>query len=211
MAATRIWFLRHGETAGGTAGSFLGRSEADLSPLGRHQAQAIAEYLKEAQVDAVLSSPRRRAKDTVAPLAAAHGIPVRTVAGFAEMDFGKWEGLHWDAILRLDRDYAERWQKDPAGSAPGMDGETCAAFHTRVNGAMESIVSEFKGRSVVLGGHAGTSRAILATILGLDYMDTFAFAQDYGCLNAAAWSDEGAAQIALMNFVPGPRSTVAGD
>ncbi|MFO1533428.1 MAG: histidine phosphatase family protein [Thermoplasmatota archaeon] len=211
MQPTRLWFLRHGEPGGGMAGAFLGRTEADLSPLGRHQAEAVKEYLRDAQVDAVLASPRRRAKDTVAPLAAVHGIPVRPVAGFAEMDFGKWEGLHWDAILRLDRGYAEAWQADPAGSPPGMDGEGCDDFQGRIDAALASVLDEFRGRSVVLGAHAGTCRAILANILRRPYLEAFAFAQDYGCVNAAAWPEGAGAQIALTNFVPGPRSATGGD
>jgi len=210
LTATRLWFIRHGEPADGVAGAFIGRTEVDLSPLGKHQAEALKEYLKDAQVDAVLSSPRRRARDTVAPLAAGHGIPIRTVAGFAEMDFGRWEGLRWDAIVAQDPDYAERWQANPA-AIPCPDGESCAQFQARIESALESFLSEFRGRSVVLGAHAGTNRAILAHILGRPYMEAFAFAQDYGCINAAAWSEEAGAQVALVNVVPGPRSAVNGD
>lgn len=211
VAPTRLWFLRHGEPEARFVGAFIGRTDVDLSPLGRHQAQAIAEYLRDARIDAILASPSRRARDTVSPLAAVHGIPVRTVPDFAEMHFGQWEGLHWDAILRRDRGYAEAWQRDPAGSAPGVDGETCQAFQERVASGLGALLEEFRGRSVVLGGHAGTGRAILASILGLPYLQAFTFAQDYGCLNAAAWSGGAAGQVAMVNFVPGPRSASAGE
>jgi ribonuclease H / adenosylcobalamin/alpha-ribazole phosphatase len=207
---TRIWFLRHGEVEEQYRGAFIGRTDAKLSDLGRHQAEALKAYLEEAQVDAVLSSPRRRARDSVAPLAAAHGIPVRTLDGLSEMDFGRWEGLHWDAILQQDGDYAREWQQDPS-ALPPPDGESCAMFQERIDDTLRDVLDEFGGRSVVLGAHAGTNRAILANILRRPYLDAFVFGQDYGCLNAAAWVPETGGQIALVNFVPGPRSDSSGE
>lgn len=191
-------------------GAFIGRTEAELSDMGRHQAEALKEYLRDAEVDAILSSPRLRARATVSPLAAAHGIPVRTVPGFAEMEYGRWEGLHWEEILRLDRDFANRWQSDPAALAiPG--GESVQEFEARVAAALGETLVEFRGRCVVLAAHAGVSRAILAGILGIPFLEAFAFAQDYGNLNAAAWDEAGRGQVALVNFVPGPRSASAGE
>jgi len=212
VATTRLWFLRHGEPEARWVGSFIGRTEADLSPLGRHQAQAIAAFLADAHVDAVLASPRRRARDSVAPLAAAKGIPVRIVPGFAEMDFGRWEGLHWPDIERQDPDYAARWQADPS-SLPCPGGEGCPDFQERIETTLAATLEEFRGRSIVLGAHAGTCRAILGSVLGLTYVHSFAFAQDYGNLNAVAWPEEafGAGQIALVNFVPGPKSATSGE
>ncbi|MES2155956.1 MAG: histidine phosphatase family protein [bacterium] len=205
MQPTRLWFLRHGEIEAGKVGAFIGRSEADLSPLGKHQAEAIKVYLESAAVDAIVASPRRRAKDTVRPLASASGRIVDVRPGFAEMDFGSWEGKMWEDILRSDAAIAEEWQADPGAVAcPG--GESGNAFAARIDEALANLLAEFKGRSVVLAAHAGTNRAILGHILKRPYMDCFAFAQDYGCINAAGWSEEGFGQIALVNFVPGPRA-----
>lgn len=211
MDPTRLWFLRHGEVEARFVGTFLGTTDAALSPLGRHQAEAIKEYLQEAPVDAILASPRRRARDTVAPLAAARGIPVQVRKNLAEMDFGKWEGLTWDQIVQRDRDTATAWEKDPAGVAcPG--GESCGTFHERVEAELQALQEEWKGRSVVLAGHAGTNRCVLAHVLRKPYVECFAFAQDYGCVNAVGWSPEsGFGQVALVNFVPGPRAERQGD
>lgn len=210
MQPTRLWFLRHGEAEEGRAGQFIGRTEAELSPLGKHQAEAIKAYLEDAQVDAIVSSPRKRAKETVRPLASKLGRIVDTRPGFAEMDFGDWEGLGWKEIEARDEQLAAKWQADP-GDIPCPNGESGNQFSARIDAALAQLLAEFKGRSVVLAGHAGTNRAVLGNILGRPYMECFAFVQDYGCLNAAAWTPEGQGQIALVNFVPGPRSTHPGN
>ncbi|HLF16895.1 MAG TPA: histidine phosphatase family protein [Candidatus Thermoplasmatota archaeon] len=211
MDPTRLWFLRHGEIEERFVGTILGSTDVGLSPLGRHQAEAVKEYLKEAPLDAIVASPLRRARDTVAPLAAARGIPVEVRKGFAEMDFGQWDGLTWEAVKAKDGEKAIAWERDPATVAP-PGGESADMFFARIEGELTRLLQEFKGRSVVLGGHSGVNRAILAHILKRPYMDCFAFAQDYGCLNAAGWSAEtGFGQVALVNFVPGPRAKAQGD
>lgn len=207
---TRLWFLRHGEVEAGKVGAFIGSSEVDLSPLGKHQAEAIRAYLDGAAVDAIISSPRRRAKETVRPLASALGKIIDVRPGFAEMDFGQWEGLHWDEVVSRDVATAREWQADP-GAIPCPGGESGNMFATRIEAALAGLVEEFRGRSIVLASHAGTNRAILGHVLKRPYMECFAFAQDYGCLNAVGWTEDGFGQVALVNFVPGPRAAQQGD
>jgi alpha-ribazole phosphatase len=206
MAATRLWFCRHGEVEEPWVGAFIGTTDVGLSPLGRHQAEAISAYLEPAPLDAVLSSPRKRALDTISAVARAkeHKLDVRK--DLAEMHFGRWEGKTWEQILELDRDHALQWEKDPANTAPPQ-GETANEFAERVARGLDGLVAEYKGRSVVVGAHAGTNRGIMAAILGRPYMEMFSFAQDYGCVNAVGWLPEGGfGQVALVNFVPGPPS-----
>lgn len=207
---TRLWFARHGEVEAPWVGTFIGTKDVGLSDLGRHQGEAIAKYLEDAPVDAIVSSPRKRALDTIAPLARAKGFKLDIRRDLGEMDFGRWEGLDWPAIQQRDPDHAAKWANDPATiSCP--DGESCDAFFVRVQDELEAVLDEYKGRTVVLAAHAGVNRAILGTVLKRPYLDCFAFAQDYGCLNAVGWGAEGFGQVALMNFVPGSRAEKQGD
>lgn len=208
---TRLWFIRHGEVEAPYVGTFLGVTDVGLSELGRHQAQAVGAFLADAPVDVVLSSPLRRARDTAAPLAAAHGIEVVARDGFREMDFGAWETLSWPQIEARDPDYAPHWQEDPA-TRPCPDGEAAQPFADRVNDTLDAVLEEFTGHSIALFAHAGVNRAILSRLTGRPYMESFVYAQDYGCVNAAAWDiGSGMGQIALVNAVPGPRSVDNGD
>ncbi len=209
---TYLWFIRHGEVEAPYVGTFVGRLDVGLSPVGHHQAEAVKAYLEAAPFDAILTSPRTRARHTAAPLARHLGAEPEGRQGFAEMDFGRWEGLQWPQIEALDEAFAARWAADPTTIAC-PDGEAAGAFARRVQDELAGVLHEFAGRNVALFAHAGVNRAILAALTGQDYMDTFVFAQDYGCLNAAAWSTDqpGAAQVALVNLVPGPRSQSQGD
>lgn len=210
MDPTRLWFVRHGEVEEHLVGAFIGTTDVGLSPLGRHQGEAIAKYLEDAHVDHIVSSPRRRALDTIAPLAKAKGMKLDVRKGFGEMDFGAWEGLHWPQVRAKWAEDATKWEKDPA-SVPCPSGESCDLFYDRIEGELKRLVEEFKGRSVVLAGHAGVNRCVLSHVLRKPYLDCMAFAQDYGCVNAVGWSEAGFGQVALVNFVPGPRARMQGD
>lgn len=207
--ATQVWFIRHGEVEAPYVGTFLGRTDIGLSELGRHQAQAIAKFLEDAPIDAVVSSPRKRALDTAAPLAKALGVEPDVREGLAEMHFGQWECLAWPAIEARDPEFAARWQVDPA-SIPCPGGESAGDFAARAQAAFLEVLQDYDGKTVAVFSHAGTNRALLAHATGMPYMDTFCFAQDYGCVNAGLW-DGTAAQLALMNLVPGPQSEHNGD
>jgi broad specificity phosphatase PhoE len=210
MQATRLWFIRHGEVQADLVGAFIGRTEANLSDLGRHQAEAVAAYLESAHLDAILCSPRKRALDTAAPLAKQRNMRLDIRAGFAEMHYGEWEGLFWPQIEARDPSFAKTWQAEPA-KTPTPGGESVVTFTERVHQELEKVLEEFRGRSVGLVSHAGTNRAVLGHLLGLSTMDCFSFVQDYGCVNAGAWLEGGSAQVALVNFVPGPRSEKDGE
>lgn len=206
---TSLWFIRHGEVDPGYVGTFVGSSEVALSEVGRHQAAAIDVFLQQAGLDAILTSPRVRAQETATPLAEATEMNPEVRHALAEMDFGQWEGRTWADIEAADPDFAATWQSDPTAHAcPG--GESAGDFADRVQQELREILQEFEGRNVAIFGHAGVNRAILAHVIGIPYMQSFTLSQDYGCVNAAGWQAD-LAQVALLNFVPGPRSAMQGD
>lgn len=211
VATTRLWFIRHGEVEAPYVGTFLGSTDAGLSDVGQHQGQAIAGFMDAMELDAVLSSPRKRAMQTAFPTAQVRDIGIETVDWAKEMHFGQWEGLTWPEIVKRDADFAAGWQADP-GATACPDGDVADEFAARVQAGLADLLDEHKGNAVALFSHAGTNRAILSAVTGRPYMESFAFSQDYGCVNAAGWDVEsGHGQIAMLNVVPGPPSEHNGD
>src|SRR5579871_5535577 len=68
---TEVLLIRHGDALPDAAEVVLdGKYDSQsLSALGRRQAQALAERLRDAGIDAIFSSPIPRARQTAAPLA----------------------------------------------------------------------------------------------------------------------------------------------
>lgn len=122
-----IAFVRHGETPPNRAGLLLGRSDVVLTDRGRAQAERLAKVLAGADVERVLSSPLRRARDTAAPIAAACNCRVDVDDRLIEVDYGEWEGRPFGD---LEPAVVARWHDDGSFAPPG--GESLAVVADRV-------------------------------------------------------------------------------
>ena len=75
---TRVHVVRHGEVYNPT-GVLYGRLPGfHLSETGAAQAAAVADFLADRDIVAVIASPLQRAQETAAPIAAKHDLPVDT-------------------------------------------------------------------------------------------------------------------------------------
>ena len=96
--ATTLVLVRHGVTAHTTEKRFSGglaSANPGLSDEGRAQIGAVAKWLQPIadRIDGVVASPVRRTRESADLLASALGQEVTEDAGFAEMEFGAWDGL----------------------------------------------------------------------------------------------------------------------
>ena len=95
---TTLILVRHGVTAHTTGKRFsggLGGDNPGLSDEGRDQIRAVADWISPLAdaVDVVITSPVRRTRESAEILAERLGHSLEEEAGFAEMEFGAWDGL----------------------------------------------------------------------------------------------------------------------
>ena len=137
-----------------------------LSPLGVRQAEALRERLAasgEISSDVLLASILPRAIETAQILAPAlGGIEVDTHCDLCEQHPGECDGLRWE-------DYREQYESDPWSAyrpaSPG--GESWAEFMVRVGAALQRVVQEHEGRSIVVACHGGVIHGSMVRGLGL--------------------------------------------
>lgn len=145
---TRIYFVRHAEPNYSNHDNAL----RELSAKGMADRALVTDYLRDKGIAAVLSSPYKRAVDTVAPLADALGLPVETVDGFRERQIsGAW-------IQDFDA-YSRRQWADFSYKRSG--GESLGEVERRNIAALDGVLARFPEQAVAVGSH-GTA---LATIL----------------------------------------------
>lgn len=150
--------LRHGETAVNAAGALQGRSDPTLTDVGRAQAGRLLAALP-GPLDAVVSSPLRRARETAGAL----GQPVEIDERWIEMDYGEWEGRALASIR--DELWARRWD-DPAWAPPG--GESLLAVGARVRAACGDLLERARDAHVAVVTHVSPIKAAVAWALGAD-------------------------------------------
>ena len=171
MPAHTITLVRHGQTASSARHAYSGRSDIPLTDTGREQAAAAARRLAAAGVDAVISSPLVRARDTAQAIAAATGAPLRVDERLTEVDYGPFEGLDRDAASEAIGTAFEGWRADPFGApVPGM--EPLAAALERARAATADALAQH-GHPVVVG-HQGILRIVLVALGQIAPEDYFA-------------------------------------
>jgi broad specificity phosphatase PhoE len=97
---TRIYLVRHGQTAWNAEGRWQGTLDIPLGELGHLQARALADHLKERPITAIYSSDLSRAHATAEPLARVKGIEIQTDERLRELHFGIFQGLTHEEIRR---------------------------------------------------------------------------------------------------------------
>lgn len=158
---SHIVLVRHGETVGESSTRYHGRNDVVLSRPGRNQARALKETLA-LEVDRVIASPLARAWQTATVLAP--GLNIEIEEAFAEIDFGRWEGLSQEEIVACDPDLFQVWQSGvPEFEFP--EGENKEAFRTRIQQGLKRILS-LESRSMLVVAHKGVVRGLAEGLTG---------------------------------------------
>ncbi len=160
--------IRHGETAWNKQRRIQGsRSNTQLNETGYAQADRIAALLKQQRIDAIYSSPLKRAVNTAQTLATACGPQVRTVPELQEIDAGELDGLSEKEMGQGHLVFWNEWRKgDPSLHLPG--GESLEDLQKRVGWAVERILERHTDDTVAVVGHLFTNLVIICRALGLD-------------------------------------------
>ena len=135
-----------------------------LSPRGVAEAGRLAEALAQLELAAVYTSPLERARDTAAPLARAHGLPLREEPRLLELDFGQWTG---QSVATLQDDPSWRRFNRERGTARIPGGETMPEAVARARDALSEIVAGWGEARVAAVTHGDIVRGLVADALGL--------------------------------------------
>ena len=141
--------------------SLAGRAPGvSLSAEGRAEAEALAARLVTRPIEAIVSSPRERARETAEPFARLRDLPIRLDAGFDEIDFGTWTGASFDALHGQPE--WRHWNVFRS-TAPIPGGETMHAVQARAVAAVQRIGQG----EVAVFTHSDVIKALLAHFLGM--------------------------------------------
>ena len=163
----RLILVRHGETALNAEHRYQGQIDAELSEVGRKQADRLANRFRDETIDTVIASDLRRAMQTAQAIAVPHDITVRVEPRLGEMAFGDWEGLTYDQIKSRWPDEIEAWFTNLLNVAP-PGGETLEQVAARVRVFWDELVSVESEKTVVLVAHGGSLRVLLCLAMGLE-------------------------------------------
>ena len=171
-----IVLARHGETEWNVGEIFRGRIDVELNETGKKQAQLLAEYLRNKKIEAVYSSPLKRALGTAETIADRHQLKVEITPGLIDLDFGEWQGLsHQEVKDKYKEIYAE-WGNSPhLVTMPG--GESLNDVRKRGIAVVNEVTAKYEG-TVILVSHRVVNKVLICALLGLDNSHFWNIRQD---------------------------------
>ena len=152
----RIYFMRHGETAGSLSGQHTGRTDLPLTEHGEKDARELKERLSAVKFSHVFSSPLLRARRTSE--LAGLGDAAKIDADAVEWNYGEYEGQR-PADIRKER---PEWNIFQDGCPHGESPE-------QVSGRADRLISRLRNLegNVALFSHGQFGRVLGARWIGL--------------------------------------------
>ena len=176
---TRLILIRHGETDYTSQGRYCGFSDPSLNEKGIQQSKELAIRLKEARVDKVYSSDLKRAYESAKIIFKNNSIEETT--GFREMNFGLFEGLRYEEVIKVYPKLYREWIDNPL-RVKIPSGEGLGELEKRVKKELSLILSQDAGKIIALVSHGGPIRVILCHLLKLGLESFWKIEQGIGTL-----------------------------
>ena len=114
-------------------------------------------------LDAIVASPMRRTMQTARVVAEDADLPVTPIADLREYDSGEWDGLTEAEAAERDPARLATWLVSPDAAPP--DGESMRAVAARVRTAIERVVADHRGQTVLVVTHAVPIACVLLEAL----------------------------------------------
>ena len=173
---TEIIIARHGQTEWNVGEVFRGRIDIGLDETGVKQAGLLAGYLSGMEIEAIYSSPLKRALETAEAIAHHHNLEVAIAAGLIDFDFGKWQGLQHEEVKEKYKEAYAEWSTNPHRITM-PDGESLGDVRRRVLGVVGEVTARHQG-TVVLVAHRVVNKVLICALLGLDNSHFWDIRQD---------------------------------
>ncbi|MBR1664480.1 MAG: histidine phosphatase family protein [Ruminococcus sp.] len=148
-----IYFTRHGQTTMNTLDHISGVTDCELTDEGRQQALLLAQECERAgDIDTIICSPLKRARDTAKAVADRLGLEIVTDPRLTEWDYGEYEDKHrtTEGFARAKREFGVKMKGG---------GESLLQLAHRVYSCIDDIREKYSDKTVLCVCHGGVCRA----------------------------------------------------
>ena len=166
IEATRVFALRHGQTAWNAEQRLQGQLDIALDDIGLRQATRLAQALAGEGLAAIYSSDLQRAHVTALALAQITGLLVATDPALRERGFGRLEGLTYAEIEDQFPEDALGWRRRQPDFAPG-GGESLTSFAARCVPAVNRLAALHPGQAIAVVAHGGVLDCLYRAATGV--------------------------------------------
>lgn len=199
---TTLILVRHGVTPYTAKKLFSGSGGEDvaLTEQGFHQAAVVGDYLhKRGDIDAIVSSPLLRTRQTAASISERLALDPVLEPGLAEVSFGSWDGLSFSQIQTDWPQETKQWLDSTAVAPPG--GESFDDAQTRVLAARDRITDQFAGQRVVLVSHVTPIKLLISAAVGAPLSALYRMELSPASISVVSFWPDGGSSLRSFNLV----------
>ncbi len=168
---TRLYLIRHGQSAGNAEGRFGGHGPTPLSDLGKRQAELTAQVLAKEGVSAIYASDLLRAVQTAESLAELINVAVNTTPALRERHVGVLEGLTFDeSKQQFPKDYYALVNRNIHHVI--TEGESYRHLLRRSTGQLWEILRNHQGEKIAVFSHTGAICFLTLHLMGAIHRTT---------------------------------------
>jgi len=167
---TIIYFIRHAESNH----TITDDRNRPLTDKGMADCMLVTEYLNNKQIDVILSSPYKRAIDTIINFAESIELPIITIEDFRERE-NAWleDNQAWKSFSK------QQWLNF---SYKMSGGESLAEVQKRNIVALYDVLEKYENKNIVIGTH-GTA---LSTVIHY-YDNTYGYEDFMAMVHLTPW------------------------
>ena len=211
LLATRVLLLRHGLSTYNVQGRIQGRDDdSTLTAAGAAMARRTGEALDGIHLDAVLSSPLRRAAHTAALVCDARSGATPAIAhdhDLLEVDLEPWSGCSLQQVMERWPQEERIWRAHPEQftlqRADGSSYQPICELHQQARRFWRRLCQRHQGKTVLVVAHNAILRCVVLAALGLG-PERFARLRLNNCalsvLNVQEAGGNGAATVQVESF-----------
>lgn len=150
----KLYFARHGHTDANPntiPSEANGEIDEPLNSLGIQQANDLAEQLKDAQLDAIITSPLKRAYQTAEIVNKYHDLPITVDVGWREREIGAYVDMKtWNDLFDFDKNIHPKNVED------------LREFFKRVYDTVDDMKQKYDDKTILAVSHNGVRLALHA-------------------------------------------------
>ena len=156
-----IFVVRHGQTEWNALEKMQGQTDIELNEIGREQAQITGEQIKNENIDLIITSPLKRAKETAEIINKNFNAPIIEDERLMERGYGELEGktrTERNMLKEFSEGKDEFWNYNK--NIGDYNVEKITKFFDRVYECLNETIEKYKDKKILLVTHGGTSVAI---------------------------------------------------
>jgi broad specificity phosphatase PhoE len=161
----RLIFVRHGRTPWNAQGRVQGGG--GLDEVGRAQAAALGNRLRDEPFDAIYASPTLRARQTARAVARTHDMKIRQRYLLHDLSYGKYGGALLADVQREEPELVALWKTEPH-KVRFEGGESLGELRARIVRFVGDVGAAHARGTVLIATHDSPVRVALSLALGIE-------------------------------------------